>query len=215
MGAWKKVRRCPRTRQTRGDGASNARRCSSRHRGENPPRPWISSQLGETAPASDSSEAEQRTVLKQGPGASVLLPPDLPQAPVIVKNEAKSASGRLGANKTPVSLAGRGARGSPFTGPKEWARRRPPSSPQPTAGRERWKDGRTRDRDEGRVWMRRDALEDAVTFRMVFHLVSQVRQGQAARGLPEDCHHVCKRERAVTHERRAQVLGFVPPSVGR
>lgn len=38
--------------------------------------------------------------------------------------------------------------------------------------------------------MRRDALEDAVTFRVVFHLVSQVGQGKAARGLPEDCHHV-------------------------
>lgn len=38
--------------------------------------------------------------------------------------------------------------------------------------------------------MGRDALEDAVTFRVVFHLVSQVWQGQAARGLPKDCHHV-------------------------
>lgn len=61
--------------------------------------------------------------------------------------------------------------------------------------------------------MRRDALEDAVTFGVVSHLVSQARQGQAARGLPEDCHHVCKRERAVRREQRAHVRSvWCPPA---
>lgn len=83
----------------------------------------------------------------------------------------------------------------------------------PTRGRERWKDRRTWHRDEGWMRMRRDALEDAVTFGMLSHLVPQTRQGQAARGLPEDCHHVCKRERALRCEQRAHVRSvWCPPA---
>lgn len=83
----------------------------------------------------------------------------------------------------------------------------------PTRGRERWKDRRTWHRDEGWMRMRRDALEDAVTFGVLSHLVSQTRQGQAARGLPEDCHHVCKRERALRCEQRAHVRSvWCPPA---
>lgn len=35
-----------------------------------------------------------------------------------------------------------------------------------------------------------DALEDAVTFGVIPHPVSQLGQGKAARGLAEDRHHV-------------------------
>lgn len=68
------------------------------------------------------------------------------------------------------------AAGSPFMGPKErvWPRVSLPTMNHAVR--------------EGA--MRRDALEDAVTFRVVFHLVSQAGQGKAACGLPEDCNHV-------------------------
>lgn len=60
----------------------------------------------------------------------------------------------------PVPFSSQGAQGPPLMGPKEGAW---PFISLPTT---------THGAREGGMW--RDALEDAVTFRVVFHLVSQV-----------------------------------------